>query len=297
MFSARLGFMRPDSVTDGVLWTPNDITSATILAWFDATDSADYVTEGGLVPALLDKSSNNVVMVNSQGSKQAIPGSTNGIPGLLFDGVDDFYSGQDVGPNLGDNKFRAADGYSFFTVVHVNRDSTEAQQMVHISTGSEIPGIDPKYNQNLLAQTMTPNHEYSQFIRTSRNDGSGYTRPGTQTVDWHLNYHGNNGTGGNNWYNVFNGDELRKQYTQTSHSDHTPYDRIAIGGMVRGWSAENGAYLFNNFANMTWNKTILFDKNLDLSDRQKLEGWAAHQLELTDNLPADHPYKSVAPEK
>jgi hypothetical protein len=167
--------------------------------------------------------------------------------------------------------------------------------MVHISTGaSTAPN-----NQNLLAHTLTPEHKYSVFIRTSPSQGKGFTRPGTQTVDWHLNYHGYNGIGDRKWFNVFDGDESLSEYPSNwdSQSEHKPYDRIAVGGMVRGYDATDGAELFNNFSNMTWNKTILFDNNLDLSDRQKLEGWAAHQLGLTDNLPADHPYKSVAPEK
>lgn len=31
------------------------------------------------------------------------------------------------------------------------------------------------------------------------------------------------------------------------------------------------------------------------TDRQKLEGWAAHKYDLTDNLPIDHPYKTLVP--
>ena len=31
------------------------------------------------------------------------------------------------------------------------------------------------------------------------------------------------------------------------------------------------------------------------SERQKLEGWAAHKYGLTDNLPIDHPYKTLIP--
>lgn len=34
---------------------------------------------------------------------------------------------------------------------------------------------------------------------------------------------------------------------------------------------------------------------LSASDRQRLEGWAAHKYGLTGNLPANHPYKTAAP--
>lgn len=34
---------------------------------------------------------------------------------------------------------------------------------------------------------------------------------------------------------------------------------------------------------------------LSAEDRQKLEGWAAHKYGLTDNLPIDHPYKTLVP--
>ncbi|WP_213067270.1 hypothetical protein [Acinetobacter sp. CFCC 10889] len=40
---------------------------------------------------------------------------------------------------------------------------------------------------------------------------------------------------------------------------------------------------------------IVGDGVLSLSDRQKLEGWAAHKYGLTDSLPLDHPYKTLIP--
>lgn len=40
---------------------------------------------------------------------------------------------------------------------------------------------------------------------------------------------------------------------------------------------------------------LFFDRTLSDTDRQKLEGWAAHKYGLTRNLPADHPYKNLVP--
>lgn len=50
-----------------------------------------------------------------------------------------------------------------------------------------------------------------------------------------------------------------------------------------------------HFANLKLGCTIFGIGILSEIDRQKLEGWAAHKYGLTDNLPADHPYKTLIP--
>lgn len=40
---------------------------------------------------------------------------------------------------------------------------------------------------------------------------------------------------------------------------------------------------------------VVGNTELSASDRQRIEGWAAHKYGLTANLPANHPYKTAAP--
>jgi hypothetical protein len=50
-------------------------------------------------------------------------------------------------------------------------------------------------------------------------------------------------------------------------------------------------------AKMDLSEFIATDAHLSTSDRQKLEGYMAHKWGLTDNLPANHPYKNAPPTK
>ena len=291
MFSARIGFMRPDSTSAGASWTPSDITSANMLAWFDATDPTDIIVDAlGQVPELLDKSGNGVKMVQAELSRQGKPADLADISTVEFDGMDDYYTAVNTGANL--TPFTINSGYGIFTVAKVFKDPSEPQQMININK-STSPNSTASVNQAMIAT-----HEYQQFVRATNSSAQAFVRSGSQPVELALKYHGftaNNPTNG--WYNVYNGDVIRKTYTGGGGLTSSPFDRLVIGGMVRGYHPTNGADFFSNFTKMNWNKTLLFDNNLSDDERQKLEGWAAHQLGLTDNLPVDHPYKTTAPEK
>lgn len=60
-------------------------------------------------------------------------------------------------------------------------------------------------------------------------------------------------------------------------------------GFFLGGGATNAGYIGHLAC------SIFFDRVLSVSDRQKLEGWAAHKYGLIDNLPSDHPYKILVP--
>jgi len=69
------------------------------------------------------------------------------------------------------------------------------------------------------------------------------------------------------------------------------------GPTVRGYWKYFG---MRDAANMnhTHQRHVLIVKGaLSTSDRQKIEGWAAHSIGAQGKLPADHPYKSAAPYK
>lgn len=279
MFSARLGFMRPDSVPQGIPWTPNDITSATMLAWFDATDSSDYVTEADRVPELLDKSGNNVKMVMNQLTRQATITQNNGIDGLLFDGVDDYYTGISNGSNIPNLPFN--NSYAMFSVQSVVAKSATQQWMCisHIS------------NETHASMFANGNNQFGSVRRPNSGGSTPFSKvhDTPMTEEWHLTYYRYAGAdlGSDLWDSVLDGGV----YVNFNKPLSTPdiMNRMSIGCLNKN--------VQQNFTEMTWNKSLLFDKPLSLAEQQKLEGWSAHQLGLTDNLPADHPYKTSAPEK
>lgn len=67
------------------------------------------------------------------------------------------------------------------------------------------------------------------------------------------------------------------------------------------WTAgSSGGSLFSRFlgnfqVNSNYGPLILHQGTLVTADRQKLEGWLAHQYNATSLLSQDHPYKTVAP--
>ena len=57
----------------------------------------------------------------------------------------------------------------------------------------------------------------------------------------------------------------------------------------------NSAQLANTFGAVNLDGLVIKNHSISNFDRQKLEGWAAHKYGLTDNLPIDHPYKTLVP--
>lgn len=72
-------------------------------------------------------------------------------------------------------------------------------------------------------------------------------------------------------------------------SDTDSRRHVAVGSWVDGGSLPE----FPIDADIA---LVMLDSTpLSFNDRQRLEGWAAHQCGLTAALPSDHPYKEVAP--
>lgn len=63
---------------------------------------------------------------------------------------------------------------------------------------------------------------------------------------------------------------------------NTVSKEIGIAGGTAGFDGRIATIVFGN-------------TQLTQLERQKLEGWAAHKYGLTDNLPIDHPYKTLVP--
>jgi len=289
MFSARLGFMRPDSVDDTpTLWTPNNITSSNILAWFDATDPGDLVIESGLVARMLDLSGNNTLMRNNYGSQQALhlPLNQNGCGCLQFDGVDDRYSqssSEDGSSSSGNlvTPIVMSNPYAIFSVQNIVVRASN-QQYVSLSGSSPDPWI---------ASYLEKSNKFGK-IRRDTSTTQVDLQPDTTPGGWHMHYHSyNSNSEPDSWQDTVDAGSINSETTTITASN--TMDNLCIGSLMRR-NRSNG--YTGAFTAMTWNKTLLFDKPLSESEQQKLEGWSAHQLGITDVLPTDHPYKSSAPE-
>jgi hypothetical protein len=66
-------------------------------------------------------------------------------------------------------------------------------------------------------------------------------------------------------------------------------------GFTIGGSVETVSNNIQYTANTNINEILVFSDNLSDEVRQKVEGYLAHKWGLTENLPADHPWKAVSP--
>ena len=87
-----------------------------------------------------------------------------------------------------------------------------------------------------------------------------------------------------------NGVEVARNNTFTASAGNTSNTQsttsaLAIGGFPSG----------SFFADVDLAAVVIGNTQPSLDDFQRLEGWAAHKYRLTANIPAEHPYKTVAP--
>ena len=77
-------------------------------------------------------------------------------------------------------------------------------------------------------------------------------------------------------------------FTSSGSSSDTQSARVRLAAN----SADDG---FIQHADIALTALCCSDVLLSNLDRQKLEGWAAHKYGLTENLPDEHPYKTLVP--
>ena len=73
----------------------------------------------------------------------------------------------------------------------------------------------------------------------------------------------------------------------------TPSTQALVPANIGAYYTANSGWI--RHTSMALKSMILATSELNLGDRQKLEGWAAHKYGLTANLPIDHPYKILIP--
>lgn len=81
-----------------------------------------------------------------------------------------------------------------------------------------------------------------------------------------------------------NGSVYSKSIGGTANTSDTSSTKVTLGG-------QNGLESFNGDIY----EVISGNGNLNTTDRQKLEGWAAHKYGVINSLPSNHPYKTLIP--
>lgn len=249
-------------------WTPASLTTT---AWYDAGTSGDFTLDSGTVSQWNDRSGNARHMTQATGaSKPAYASATqNSLNLVTFDGTNDFLESSAL------SNFISASAFTVLVVVR-HRDT-------------KVGTSDSYNNEAILAD------DGGYFgLHTNGPSGTG----SIQVLGY--NWDGNDDKaaaviGANNVWSVLvytHGSGTLSLYrnggTATTAASGDTED--LSGTLELGRSG-----VVNLYQEMDLAEVVILSSEVGTSDRQKLEGYAAHRWGLDGDLPGGHPYKSAAP--
>lgn len=243
------------------LWTPSDLDSGTLTAWYKA-DSLS-LNDGDGVSSWDDSSGNgNDVTQGISARKPTFEtNELNSLPVVRFDGVNDIISDGDIAD------LDVGTGDIWMASVFKSTDNSAAQfifekggnQFALITTSVGILQARMGGNSN-VPQQSAGNWSRTEFVMVTASRVS-------STCNGFLNGSDMTTTGTTNTGSI-------------SNSNVFDVGAGSVGGQP----------LVGDIAEI-----LVGGATLSTEDRQKIEGYLAHRYGLEGNLPSDHPYKSAAP--
>lgn len=265
-------------------WTPSELTNAA--AWYDAMDADTLKADwAGTIPATtivgrwLDKSGNgNHAMVwdnrNKPKTGVATIGGSNAVSFVptasATDDWDDYLEVSGSGASLTLN-VDGSGGLSIFAVMNYDPYLLQGNGSRNIMFGKGAYKIGMTSDNILRCWVATSGLNVTAGVLTNQDIIVSFTRNDTNTLAEAYS----NGT-----FTVSN--------TGTVLSDNT--DDLVIGG-----EDKFGGGSKKHYASVDFGEIILLRGAPSAETRQKVEGYLAHKWNLVSNLPADHPYKKLAP--
>jgi hypothetical protein len=248
--------------------------------WLDALDTSSMSLSGSNVTQIVDKSSNAYTFTGSAGTYPTRTTTLNGIPVISTS------TGRYLRTTNFNQNFTTA---TFFAVVRPTEDITPNGKTGNgyaayvIASGSQVGDINFVITYANQAQSGDP----SKFFIEIDKQGTGFI---------------NGALGG------------------ASPSTYNPVNTpLNIGAVMSGSSTTNSAYLNGTSVNLTGNfsgtfplqsgrtvtvftgfgcdhaEVLIYGSVLTPSQRQRVEGYLAQKWGLQSSLPANHPYKTIAP--
>ena len=242
-------------------WTPAMVSPA---AWYDANDLSTITANGGAVSTVskwTDKSGNNKDLTQGTGSSQPITDSeTIGtLNAIRFDGVDDIMKS------------------SSFEVSSLNLSVIYVMNNLQDKTWSSWGIAKNDHTQGVIRESSNGGTGFGIGHRYPESNSISFT--GSYNTPYLMSYVKNGTSDQEAW---LDGTSVGSRSTAITTFAS---EQLTIGGRI-GTSNE---------ANASVGEFIVVPNALSLENRQKIEGYLAHKWGLTDNLPADHSYKSAAP--
>jgi hypothetical protein len=261
---------------NGNLWTPEVANTA---LWLDGSDTTTITLNSGNVSQWNDKSGNGRNF--SQSTATAQPAYTanqlNGLPALIFDGVDDFLDGGQVLDLIG--------GLAIFMVVR-QRSAADNLVQPYMSRAN----VTTLQNGHWFMRDMVSSQPASVSFASVRLNGGATTYSGSLNGTQDANYH-----------------IIGFRYSQTANQIQALRDGASsanaatVGTPVtptvncRIASADEATA---RFANIDVCEIVVLQVSLPAAAdplRQRTEGYLAWKYGLQANLPVTHPYRNAPP--
>ena len=238
-------------------WTPANISTA---LWLDAADASTITLNGGNVSQWNDKSGNarNATQATAANQPAYTASGLNGKPVLTWDGGNDVL-----------NTASALNHpVSIYSVAQLSGATNSTRGIV--GSGSQ------SYSLGTLSSSPAATSAYALWNPFL--NGGAYIN-NTATTDPVVLGSTTVSNVENTWNTYVNGSNAGQAIWDTG----TP----AAPGFIRiGYSGVGSEYWLGTIA-----EVVITSTTLSTTDRQKLEGYLAWKWGLTNNLPANHPYK------
>ncbi len=256
---AVLGFLRPAAL-HAAPWTPAELGSSSLALWLDASDAGTITLSGSTVSQWNDKSGNNRHVAQATATKKPSYANNilNGLSAVSFDGSDD-------------SLFASAATITLSQPVHrfiACKFLTKTSKSVVFVSYTSAPSFFFYNGENA-----------GQWVFDA---GSSISYGTADTSNNHIHY--NHVNGASSYVSV--------DGTTTLTGPGNPGANTLQGVRIGHQRGEYPGYAFQGYVY----EVVLVQGTLTADNRQKVEGYLASKWGLQANLPADHPYKSAAPE-
>jgi hypothetical protein len=251
------------------LWTPAELSSSILKAWYDFSDTATITESAGAVSQVNDKSGNaNHITQATAGAKPTTGTQTlNSLNVLVFDG------GDDLNKTTGTSLPSANPGAMLF-VLRLYTSGTSGG-LTWITQNGASTGDNCSLGRDVGNTGAWGNG-------TNNSTTTAATYADSDNTNWHL-------SGGvyTTASRIIYQDGTSQNTNANAITVSTP-ERIYVGlNLARDRSA--GRNLTGRIAQ------VLVINGTDTATRERIEGWALWKYGLEANLPGGHPYVSAAP--
>jgi hypothetical protein len=250
-------FAGAGTLTVSSAWTPA-ILGTTVKLWFDLSQSSTVTESAGAISQVNDKSGNNFHITQATGSRKPtyLTASQNGLNTASFDGGDNMSKTSGLGGTV--------PGNDQTMLVVAKCTGTSAGNLYWTTNGATVAGVHVR--------------------------GDGVARMQGNSNNF-ANYDPTNDT----WF-VHTGyitTVLREIFEDGTSKNSNVVVESAATAPTQIWFGSDSNPV--NFYIGELGEFIICSGQLSVSDRQKLEGYAAHKWGLTAGLPGGHPYKTTPP--